>query len=83
MDGGAACMIGHREDIVRLGVAGNSPGVLAGATGYVLPNVFRIFIGIGIHNNILETKILAGIHDPYGYFATIGDENLSFQSFPH
>ena len=49
----------------------------------VLPDMLRIPVGFGVNNDILQAKILAGIHDPYGYFAAIGDENLSFQAVPH
>jgi len=82
MDGSAAGVIGHGKDIIRFGIAGNPPGVLPEAARYILSYMFRILIGFGINNNIRQTEILAGIHNTYGYFAAIGDENLSFQSFP-
>jgi hypothetical protein len=82
MDGGAAGMIGHGKNVVGFGVAGYAPRVLPGPVGNVAPYMLRVLVGLGINNDIFETEILAGIHDPNGYFTTIGYENLSFQTLP-
>jgi len=82
MDGGAAGVIGHRQDIVGFGVAGYPPGVLAGAKGDIALDMLGILVGLGVDHGVIETEILAVIHDPDGDFSPVGDKNLSFQTVP-
>ncbi len=83
MDGGAAGMVGHRQDVVGFGVTGDAPGILAGSAGDITLDVLGIPVGLGVHHDMVEAEILAGIHDPDGDFSPVGDENLSFQTVPH
>jgi len=41
-----------------------------------------ILVGLGVDHGVIETEILAGIHDPDGDFSPVGDKNLSFQTVP-
>jgi hypothetical protein len=82
MDGGAPGMIGYGEDVIGFGVTGDAPGVLFRAAGDVSAHMLGIPVRFGVDHDIFKIKILAGIHDPDGDFATIGYENLSFQAVP-
>jgi hypothetical protein len=42
----------------------------------------RIPVRLCVDNYIVEIQIPAAIHDPNGYFSTIGYENLTFQTVP-
>jgi hypothetical protein len=75
-------MIGHGENIVGLRVTGDPPGILAGAAADVLADMLGILVRVRIYNHILKAEILAGIHYPDGYFASIRYKNL-IQILPH
>lgn len=82
MNGGTAGMIGYGKDVIGFGVTGDAPGILLRTAGDIAPHMLRILVRFGEDNDMVEIKILAGIHDPNGYFATVGYENLSFQTVP-
>jgi hypothetical protein len=41
-----------------------------------------IAVCLGINNDPVEPQIPATVHDADGYFAAVGDENLSFHTIP-
>jgi hypothetical protein len=75
-------MVSDSEDIIWLGITGDSPGILIRATGDITANMLRILVRIRINDYIIKIKILAGFHDPNGNFASIGYKNLSLQTVP-
>lgn len=82
MNSRAAAIVGYRKDIVRVSIAGDLPGVLLRPFGPVQLDVLGIPVGICVDYNVVQSQIPATIHYADGYFATVGDEHLSFHTNP-
>jgi hypothetical protein len=64
-------MVGHGENIVGVGIAGDAPRLMAFA---VKPDadMFGIFVSRCIDNGKIKAEIFTGPHDSQGDFTTVG-----------
>jgi hypothetical protein len=70
-------MVGHRQDVIGVGIAGYLPGLFAVACAVtVQANMLRVFVRRRVDDNVIKPQIPAGLHDANGNFAPVGDEDF-------
>ena len=82
MDSRAERMVSNGQNVIGVGIADNTPGILVPALGPVQLHMLGVPVGISIDDYVVKAQVLAGIHDPDGNFATICYEYLALHSKP-
>ena len=77
MDSRAIRMVGDSQNIIGIGITGNLPGPLDVAFAVtVSADVLRVLVGSSIDNNVVKAEVPAGLHNPYGDFASVCYEDF-------